>query len=81
MLLASRAVAIAAGAIELVGLSARFTLIEGQAAGFGAAGSDRIDGFEVGFRHQVGIAFEVLGAEGCKDLIDGGHDRVPPLRN
>src|SRR3990170_8254657 len=80
MLLASRTMAIATGAIELVGPAAGFTQVAGQAAGFGAAGSDSIDGFEVCFRHQVGVAFEVLRGEGAKDLIDGGHGLVPPLR-
>jgi hypothetical protein len=28
--------------------------------------------------HRVGVALEVLGAEGGKDFTDGGHDRVPP---
>jgi hypothetical protein len=33
------------------------------------------------FGHQVGVTFEVLGAEGCKDFTDGGHGRVPPSRD
>jgi hypothetical protein len=31
------------------------------------------------FRHEMGVALQVLGAEGLEDLIDGGHGRVPPL--
>jgi hypothetical protein len=31
------------------------------------------------FRHDLGIAFQVLRAEGSKDLIDGGHGPAPPL--
>lgn len=81
MLLASGAVPIATGAIEFMGPAARFALIKGQAAGFGATGSESIDGFAVCFRHQVGVALEVLRAEGAKDFIDGGHDRVPPSRD
>lgn len=73
MLLASRAMAIATGAIELVGDAARFALVERNAAHFGAAGDDGIDGFEVCFRHGLGVAFEVLRAEGAEDLIEGGH--------
>lgn len=73
MALASWAMAIATGAIELMGPTAAFALVEGQAAGFGTAGCDGIDGFEVCFRHAVGVAFEVLRAEGAKDLIEGGH--------
>ena len=81
MVLASGTVAIATGAIELVGLSAFFALVEGQAAGFSAAADDGIDGFEVCFRHQVGVALEVFRAEGAKDFIDGGHGRIPPSRD
>jgi hypothetical protein len=33
------------------------------------------------FRHAAGVTLEVLGAEGCKDFTDGGHGRVPPLRD
>src|SRR3989304_4192646 len=77
-LLASRAMAIATRAIEFMGPGAGFTLVAGPAAGFGAAGNQRIDGFAVGFRHAVGVAFEVLRGEGAKDLIDGGHGPVPP---
>ena len=73
MLLASRAVAIATGAIELMRPSAAFALVKGQAAGFGTAADDGIDGFEVCFRHQVGVALEVLGAVCAKDFIDGSH--------
>jgi len=73
MVLASRAMAISTGAVELVGDAARFALVERNAAHFGAAGDDGIDGFEVCFGHSIGVALEVLRAEGCKDLIDGGH--------
>jgi hypothetical protein len=31
------------------------------------------------FRHNLGIAFQVLGAEGSEDLIDCGHGPSPPL--
>jgi hypothetical protein len=30
-------------------------------------------------RHDVGVAFEVLGGEGSEDLIDCGHGLGPPL--
>ena len=81
MVLASGTVAIATGAIELVGLSAAFALVERQAAGFGTTADDGIDDFAVSFRHRVGVALEVLRAEGAKDFIDGGHGRVPPSRD
>jgi hypothetical protein len=32
----------------------------------------------VRLRHRAGIALEVFGAEGGKDFMNGGHDRVPP---
>ena len=81
MVLASRAMTIATGAIELMGLVAFFALVKGNATEFSATGGDRIDGFAVCFRHPVGVAFKVLRAEGAKDLIDGGHGPVPPLRD
>ena len=81
MLLAGRAMAIATGAIELMGVAAGFALVEGQAAGFGAAGNYRIEDFAVDFRHAGGVTFEVLGAEGLEDLIEGGHGPVPPSRD
>jgi len=79
--IASGAMAIATGAIELMGPPAVLTLVAGQAAGFGAAGHQRSDDFEVCFRHALGVAVEVLRGEGAKDFIDGGHGRVPPSRN
>ena len=79
--LASWAMAIATRAIELVGLGASFALVKCNAAGFGTTGHDGIDDFAVCFRHAVGVTLEVLGAEGCKDFTDGGHGRVPPLRD
>jgi len=81
MVLASGAMAIATGAIELMGCAAALALVKGYAAGFGTTTDDGIDGFEVCFRHQVGVALEVFGAEGAKDFIDGGHGRVPPSRD
>jgi hypothetical protein len=29
-------------------------------------------------RHNLGIAFQVLGAKGSEDLIDRGHGLGPP---
>jgi hypothetical protein len=81
MVLARRAMAIATGAINLMGIAAGFALVQRQATGFGTAVDDGIEGFEMGFRHPVGVAFQVLGAEGAKDLIDAGHDPVPPSRD
>jgi hypothetical protein len=32
----------------------------------------------VGFRHDLGIALQVLRAKGSEDLIDCGHGPSPP---
>jgi hypothetical protein len=34
----------------------------------------------VSLGHRRGVTLEDLGSEGCKDFMDGGHDRVPPSR-
>jgi hypothetical protein len=81
VLLTGRAVAIAAGAIELVGLAALIALVKRQAAAFGTTGHHRIDNFAVCFGHAVAVVLEVLRAEGAKDVIDGVHGRVPPSRD
>ncbi len=78
MLLASRAMAISTGAVELMGFAAGFALVKGNAADFGTAGDDSINDLAVDFRHDLGVAFEVLGAEGAEDLIDCGHGPAPP---
>lgn len=72
--------AIATGAIDLVGFGAAVALVKCHSAGFGTTGHDGIDDFAVSFGHRRGVTLEVLGSEGCKDFMDGGHGRVPPLR-
>ena len=79
MVLTSGAMAISTGAIDPMELATFFALVEGEAAGFGAAADDGLDDFAVYFRHDLGVALEVLGAKGSEDLIDGGHGPVPPL--
>ena len=59
-------------------LATFFALIKGKAAGLGTASDDGIDHFAVYGRHGLGVAFEVFGAEGLEDLIDGGHGLGPP---
>jgi hypothetical protein len=81
MVLASWAMAIATRAIELVGLGASFALVERNTAGLGTTGHDGIDDFAVSLGHRRGVALAVLGSEGCKDFMDGGHGRVPPSRD
>ena len=53
MVLASRAMAIATGAIELVRLGAAFALVKRNPAGLGTTVHDGIDGFAVCFRHLL----------------------------
>ena len=78
MVLTSRAMAISTGAIDPMELATLLALVKGNATDLGATGDDGIDDFAVCFRHDLGIAFQVLGAEGSEDLIDCGHGRVPP---
>jgi hypothetical protein len=78
MVLTSGAMAISAGAISLMDRATFFALVKGEAAGFGATVDDGIDDFAVCFRHDLGVAFQVLRAEGPEDLIDCGHGPVPP---
>jgi hypothetical protein len=81
IVLAGGAVAIATGAKELLRLGAIVALIERHPAGLGTTGDEGIDDFAVSLGHLGGVTLEVLGSEGCKDFMDGGHDRVPPLRD
>jgi hypothetical protein len=79
MVLTGGAMTISAGAIDPMDLTAFFTLVKGEATGFGATIDDGINDFAVRFRHDLGIALQVLRAKGSEDLIDGGHDLSPPL--
>jgi len=78
MVLTRRAMAIPTGAIDPMELAALLALVKGNAIDFGAAADDGIDDFSVYFRHDLGIAFQVLGGEGSEDLIDCGHGLGPP---
>ena len=80
VVLASGAVAITAGAKELLRLSAALTLVECGTARLRTTGDDGIDDFLVSLGHRGGVTLEILGCEGSKDFMDGGHDRVPPSR-
>jgi hypothetical protein len=79
MVLTGGAMTISAGAIDPMDLTAFFTLVKGEATGFGATIDDGINDLAVCFRHEMGVALQVLGAEGLEDLIDCGHGLVPPL--
>ena len=81
VVLAGGAMAIAAGAIELRKLGAAIALVKRDAASFGTTRHDGIDDFAVRRGHLGGVTLEVLGSEGGKDFMDGGHDRVPPSRD
>jgi len=79
MVLTRRAMAVSTGAIDPMELATAFALIKGDTTSLGATGDDGLDDFAVCFRHDLGIAFQVLGAEGSEDLIDWGHGPSPPL--
>ena len=79
MVLTSRAMAISTGAIDPMELATLLALIKGDTTSLGATADDGINDFAVYFRHDLGIAFQVLGAEGSEDLIDCGHGPSPPL--
>jgi hypothetical protein len=79
MVLTSGAMAISTGAIDPMELATLLALIKGDTTSLGATADDGINDFAVYFRHNLGIAFQVLGAEGSEDLIDCGHGPTPPL--
>jgi len=79
--LAGGAMAIAAGAKELARFGTAIALVGRDAAGLGTTSDDGIDDFAMGLGHCGSVALEILGAEGGKDFMDGGHDRVPPSRD
>jgi hypothetical protein len=79
MVLTSGAMTIPTGAIDPMELATLLALVKGNAVDFGTTADDGIDDFAVYFRHNLGIALQVLGAEGSKNLIDCGHGPIPPL--
>jgi hypothetical protein len=78
MMLTSGAMTVPAGAIDPMELATLLALIKGETTGFGTTANDGVDDFAVCFRHDLGIALQVLGAEGSEDLIDCGHGPAPP---
>jgi len=78
MVLTSGAMTISTGAIETMELATLLALVKGNATGFGATAGDGINDFAVCFRHDLGVAFQVLRGEGPEDLINCGHGPVPP---
>jgi len=72
------AVAVAAGTVGPVELAAIRTLIAGEPVGFGPAFDDRPDDFPVLVGNALSVAFQVLGAEGLKDLSDLSHGTSLP---
>ena len=81
MVLTGGAMTIATGAVELAWLGAVVALVERRPAGLRTTGHEGIDDFAVRLGHLGGVTSEVLGCEGGKDFMDGGHDRVPPSRD
>jgi len=78
MVLTRGAMAISTGPIDPMEFAALLALIKGDTTGLGATGDDGIDDLAVCFRHEMGVALQILGAESLEDLIDCGHGRVPP---
>ena len=78
MVLTSRAMPVSTGAIDPMELATFFAPVKSETAGFGTTVDDGLDDFAVCFRHDLGVALEVLGPEGPEDFIDGGHGPVPP---
>ena len=81
MVLTRRAMAISTGAIDPMELATLLALIKGDTTSLGATADDGINDFAVYIRHDLGVAFQVLRAEGSEDLIDCGHGPIPPLRD
>ena len=80
VVLASGAVAIAAGAKELARLSAALTLVERDTARLRTTRREGIDDVAVSLGYGASVTLEILGCEGGEDFMNGGHDRVPPSR-
>jgi len=70
--------AISTGAIDPMELATLLALIKGDTTSLGATADDGINDFAVYIRHEMGITFQVLGAEGSEDLIDRCHGLAPP---
>ena len=78
VILALRAVAVAAGAVDQVFFTAAVALIDGNAVCSGTAVDDGIDGLFMLQRH-IGISGEIFGAEGAEDLGNGAHDHTSSM--
>ena len=73
MILALRAVAVSAGAVDRVFFTAVIALIVGNAILPGTAGDDGLDGLFV-LQGHIRISGKVFRSEGAEDLGDGAHD-------
>jgi hypothetical protein len=71
--------AISTGPIDPMDFATLLAFIKGETTSLGATGDDGINDLAVCIRHDLGIAFQVLRAEGSEDLIDCGHGPSPPL--
>ena len=76
MMLAVWAMSIAAGAVNGMLLAAPFALKDACAVIIGAAVYDGIDDFEMLGRHGFTKAFNVLWAEGLKDIFNCRHGHL-----
>ena len=75
MILALRAVPIAAGTIDKMFLAAAVALIDGNAILSGTTFDDGIDGLFVLNRH-IRISGMIFRSEGAEDLGNGAHDHT-----
>jgi hypothetical protein len=79
LVLAARAVPVAAGAVNEMLLAAGFALVNGGAVRFRTAVHDGVDHFFVGDRHRLAEALEVLPTVGSKELVEETHGQRPSI--
>jgi hypothetical protein len=75
MMLALGTMTVAAGPIDVMGLTASLTMIEGYAEVAGTAVDDGIDDFFMLFR-QTWKSAQVFRGKGSEDIGDGAHDHT-----
>src|SRR3990172_7440853 len=79
MVLTSRAMAVAAGAVDRMPFPAGFALEEGRSACGSAAVDDRGYRFFVFIRHGVAEARQILRRMGAENSVDRIHDHTPAI--
>lgn len=79
MMLTLRTVSVAAGVMNAVLSSTVLALIEAVSVVSGLAVQDGAQGLLV-CSGQIGVALKVLTGKGVKDILEGGHERSPCMR-